>query len=96
MQQPEKQHWRFGKEVPVATIVVLLLQTAGVLWWAAMLAAKVDYMEKSALINYNLQVQTDRRQDEESRRMEERVLVQLDKLNLKLDRVLEKQRGDRN
>lgn len=34
--------WHVGKEIPLAMIFALLMQTAGVIWWAASLSAKID------------------------------------------------------
>ena len=85
----EKQKWHIGKEVPLATIVVLLLQTAGALWWAAQVAAKVDYLERTQVTNELSQAAIDRRQDDEAKRSEDRILAQLEKLSAKLDRIIE-------
>ncbi len=90
----EKQKWHIGKEVPLATIVVLLLQTAGALWWAAQVAAKVEYLERAQITNAVSQATIDRKQDEEAKRSEDRILAQLDKLSVKMDRLMEK--GDRH
>lgn len=43
--QPTKDinnRWHVGKEIPLAMIFALLFQTAGVIWWAASLSAKID------------------------------------------------------
>ena len=34
--------WHVGREIPIAFIAAILLQTAGGVWWAASLSAKID------------------------------------------------------
>lgn len=38
--RPER--WHVGKEIPLALIFALFLQTAGWVWWAATQSAKLD------------------------------------------------------
>ena len=92
----EKKHtrqWHVGKEIPIAVVGAIVLQTVGVVWGAATLSARVDYIEKSETATHAVQATVDRRQDEEARRSEDRVIVQLDKINVKLDRVIESKIG---
>lgn len=81
--------WHVGREVPIAVIGTIILQTIGVIWGAATLAARVDYIEKTEATAHLVQATVDKRQDDEARRSEDRVIVQLDKINAKIDRVLE-------
>jgi DNA repair ATPase RecN len=37
----EKQHWSIDKRLPLALILALLVQTAGMVWWAASLTGQV-------------------------------------------------------
>ena len=39
-------HWTVDRHIPIALIMTLLLQTAGVVWWAATLSSRVDALEK--------------------------------------------------
>lgn len=50
----KENKWRVGKEIPIATIFVLLLQTAGVVWWAATISTELRY-EKEARVAAALQ-----------------------------------------
>jgi hypothetical protein len=34
--------WHVGKEIPIALIAMLLIQSAGAIWWAATQSAKMD------------------------------------------------------
>lgn len=36
------EHWHIAKEVPLAVLMMLLIQTAGGIWWLAQLSAKID------------------------------------------------------
>ncbi len=76
----------------MATICVLVAQTIGVIWWAATLGARVEYLDRARIEAAISQTAVDRRQDEEQKRAEERVLGQLDKLNVKMDRLIEERR----
>ena len=83
------KQWHIGKEIPIAVIVVLVIQTAGVIWWAASTSVKVEFMKEANVASQIVQTSIDRRQDDEAKRSEDRVLVQLDKINMKLDRITE-------
>lgn len=92
MENDNRRKWYIGKEIPVATLLVLAVQTAGVVWWAASTSARVDYMKEAAVASQIVQTAIDRRQDDDAQRQENRVLVQLDKINAKLDLLSEKVR----
>lgn len=81
--------WHVGKEIPLAMVGAIFLQTVGVVWGAATLNAKVENNEKAANTATVVQATVDRRQDEEARRSEDRILGALEKLSSKVDRVLE-------
>jgi hypothetical protein len=34
--------WHVGKEIPIALIAMLMVQSAGAIWWAATQSAKMD------------------------------------------------------
>lgn len=42
MSNSDDQKWHVGKEIPIAMIVTVIMQTMGVIWWAATLSAKMD------------------------------------------------------
>lgn len=37
-----RDKWHVGKEIPIAVLFAVLVQTAGGIWWAASLSAKID------------------------------------------------------
>lgn len=38
----QRDRWHVGKEIPLALIFALFIQTGGWIWWAATQSAKVD------------------------------------------------------
>ena len=40
--------WHLDRRVPIALIVTILLQTAGLVWWAASLTERVNTLERRA------------------------------------------------
>lgn len=38
--------WHLDKRVPIALIVMIFVQTSGMIWWAATTSARVDELEK--------------------------------------------------
>ena len=87
--QERTNTWHIGKEIPIATIVVLVLQTAGVVWWAASTSAEVKFVKEAAIVMQTTQATIDRRQDDEVQRSESRVVSRLAELGQKLDRLIE-------
>lgn len=86
----EKRSWHLGREIPLALIATLALQTLGALWWAASFAARVEANERALVVAQLGQQALDRRQDEEALRSEARVTTQLERINAKIDKLAEK------
>lgn len=40
------RQWVIDKHIPVALIVMLMMQTGGALWWAASISGRVDVLER--------------------------------------------------
>jgi hypothetical protein len=38
----DRRQWHVGKEIPLALVAVLLIQTVGVIWWIAGLSNRVE------------------------------------------------------
>lgn len=38
----KKENWHVGKEIPIAMLFAILLQTMGAIWWAATMSTKLD------------------------------------------------------
>lgn len=45
MNSPRPQGWRIDKHIPVAVIVTIVLQTAGVVWWASGINYRIAALE---------------------------------------------------
>ena len=41
-----ERHWHLDRRVPVALIVTIIMQTIGIVWWAASISARVDVLER--------------------------------------------------
>ena len=45
MDEPiERRSWHIGKEIPIAVIIGLMVQTGGLIWFAATQTAKLDQL----------------------------------------------------
>lgn len=64
---PRDERWRVGKEIPLALIFALFVQTAGWIWWAASQSAKLDYIAaKVDRFEAGQYTQEDARRDKEA------------------------------
>ncbi len=88
--EKEREGWHVGKEIPLAVIAALIAQTIGVVWLSAATVTKVDLIKESMVIEKAAQAADQKRQDDDSRRSEDRIIVRLDKFDAKLDRLIEK------
>ncbi len=84
-----RRQWHIGKEIPIALLIAVAVQTGGWIWWAASISARLDNLKETATAAVILQAAVDRRQDEEAQRSEARILANLDRVNQKLDRLIE-------
>ena len=87
------RHWHLDKRVPVALIITIVMQTIGIVWWAANLSARVDALEvriREARDNQSRIVRLEANQAAVSRRMD-RMLDAFRRVEVKLDRLLLKQ-----
>lgn len=56
--------WHVGKEIPIALLFMMGVQTAGGIWWAATLTAKMDDLSfQVAAINADKYTKTDAQKD---------------------------------
>ena len=39
----KQEKWHVGKEVPLAVLLTLMVQTGGGIWWLAQVSSKIDY-----------------------------------------------------
>ena len=43
MSIPDNEKWHVGKEIPLAVLFTLMIQTGGGIWWLAQVSSKIDY-----------------------------------------------------
>lgn len=43
---PREENWKIDKHIPVAVIITIILQTFGVIWWAARIDSRVAAIEQ--------------------------------------------------
>jgi len=82
--------WHVGKEIPLAMIGTLLLQTAFIVWWAASVTAQTDANRQALAAFAITQNSVDKRQDDDARRSEDRILAQITAVSTKLDTLMER------
>lgn len=44
--QDEDRHWHLDRRVPIALIMTIVIQTAGMVWWASNLSTRVEQLER--------------------------------------------------
>ena len=82
--------WHVGKEIPLAVIFFLIIQTGSIIWWAASTSAQLNSQRDALAIAQTAQSAVDKRQDDDANREEQRLTAQLDNLSSKLDRIIER------
>lgn len=48
MTRDDDRHWHLDKRVPIALIFTIIVQTAGLVWWASSLTERVNTLERRA------------------------------------------------
>lgn len=87
--------WHLDKRVPIAIILAIFVQTAGVVWWAARLEARVERMEQYQTDDAPAKAAAgaaDSRHDQAIVRLETQfaqVAEAIHEMNAKLDRLIE-------
>ena len=61
-----KERWHVGREIPIAVLVMLAVQTGGGVWWAASLSQKLD-----SVIDQVAELRAERYTKEDARRDQE-------------------------
>lgn len=73
--QVEREHWHLDKRVPLALILALLIQTSGMVWWAATIQAEGRALQDRVLVLEQQSI-NDRQIGERLARVEERLASQ--------------------
>ena len=82
------ENWHLDKKLPIGIIAAMLLQFAGGLWFVSKLDARIYSLEAATV----MQREVDQRQDDSARATRAEVLRQLERIDEKLDRLIEKRR----
>ena len=83
-------HWHLDRRVPVALIVTIIMQTVGIVWWAASISARVDVLERrleEARHNQSRIVRLEANQNAVYQRLD-RIEAASRRIEAKLDRLL--------
>lgn len=86
MASTSQEQWHLDKKVPIGIIVAMLVQFAGGLWFVSKLDSRIYTLETAAV----MQREIDQRQDDSARATRAEVLRQLERIDEKLDRLIEK------
>jgi hypothetical protein len=46
MADPVGEHWTVDRRIPLALILAIILQTGGIVWWAASASERLNALEK--------------------------------------------------
>ncbi len=79
-----QEPWHLDRKVPIALIVTIIVQTAGIVWWAANVDTRLAVIEKTDAAQGGY---ADRLTRLESAK--EDVSRRLDRIEVKIDRILE-------
>ena len=80
--------WHLDKKVPIGIIAAMLMQFAGGLWFISKLDARILALEAGATAQH----ERDERQDNSSKEALGQLHRQLERIDEKLDRLIEKGR----
>jgi len=84
-QEPSREHWHFKKEVQVTHILATLSVSVSVIWYAGKLEQRLALVEQAIVI----QKERDATQDATSNEAIDQIRRQLDRMDSKLDRLIE-------
>jgi hypothetical protein len=86
MMQSPNDHWHLDRKVPIGIIVAMLMQFGGGLWFVSKLDARILSLEASTLAQH----ERDKAQDHSATQSRSEILRQLERIDEKLDRLIEK------
>jgi uncharacterized coiled-coil protein SlyX len=86
MSAPTKESWHLDKKVPLSLIFAMLIQAAMVIWAVADIKKDVEILKSRVAT----QQDRDDRQDKTLGEVVSRLQTQLERMDTKLDRLIEK------
>jgi hypothetical protein len=84
--------WHLDKKVPISIIAAILFQFAGGLWFISKLDARIAALEALGVIQLSSQRDRDQTQDKQVADAIQLVRTQLERMDDKLDRIIERPR----
>jgi hypothetical protein len=81
-----EEHWHLDKKVPLSLIFAMLVQAALVIWAVADIKKDVEILKTQMSTQHD----RDERQDKSANDTYQRLSYQLEKMDAKLDRLVEK------
>ena len=84
------RHWHLDKRVPVALIITIVMQTIGIVWWAASLSERVSTLERrfNGLATHQARiVRLEEKQNAVYQRLDRIEAIQR-RIEVKIDRLL--------
>ena len=86
----DDKHWHLDRRVPIALIITIIMQTIGIVWWAASLSARVETLEHrfAELATYQARiVRLEEKQNAVYQRLDRIEAIQR-RIEAKIDRLL--------
>ncbi len=81
-------HWRFNKDISIADVISIVSAALALLYTYTTLDKRLELLERAV----QTQAVNDRRQDDDAVRAQARIDAQLQQINAKLDRLVERQK----
>lgn len=87
------EHWSFDKKIPLAVIMALFVQTAGMVWWVSKQESRITALEQSGVAGLTRLDATDKAVSDSGKtiaRIEERQTAAFDaskRIEAKLDKL---------
>lgn len=50
MTQQPREKWHVGREIPLALVAAIMIQTGGAVWWASGINERVKHVEQQSLL----------------------------------------------
>ena len=86
MSEEKESNWHLDKKVPLSLIFAMLIQASMVIWTVADIKKDVEVLKVQATVQKDRDAQQDRYLTDSSNTLH----VQLDRIDAKLDRLIEK------
>ncbi len=86
-QGDRREGWHVGKEIPLAMIFAIIVQTMGAVWWAAVLSTKLDDL------SYQVAALTaDKYSSKDAEKDKQMVMQQINFVSSRVDKLERKQK----